>query len=355
VRLESNQTIGVGHLMRQLFLCELLAGINIKVEFISSAAMDPSFKILRSKNYLIHFLTSKFSVDNKSLVPLEDAYETIKILKNDKSDFKLLIVDFYQLEHKWEELVRPYVNLVLIVDDLANRKHCCDILIDPSSINKTDSYKSLVNSNTKLYLGANYIFFNKTLKKYKVNNHVIKNKNLVFFGGADFYNETYRVIKLLTTSAIFEENIFDVYLGLNNKKKEYIKYICSQYKNINCYDFSTDFHKTMAHCELSVGTGGMTMWERCYFGIPSVVTSTGRGQKEVMKVLNTKNCINYLGESSKVSDSKWLDSFEKTKTDDMYRKCLKRNSMDLVKNNIFLNGDRHFILNHLGLDCLLEI
>jgi hypothetical protein len=39
-----------------------------------------------------------------------------------------LIVDLYSLDQRWESLVRACASHIMVIDDLADRAHVCDLL-----------------------------------------------------------------------------------------------------------------------------------------------------------------------------------------------------------------------------------
>ena len=63
-----------------------------------------------------------------------DSDQTIEKLKKKKIEW--LIVDHYSLDIMWEEKLRPYVNKIMVIDDLGDRQHNCDLLLDQN----LDSY-----------------------------------------------------------------------------------------------------------------------------------------------------------------------------------------------------------------------
>ena len=70
----------------------------------------------------------------------------------------LLIIDHYGLDEKWEVIVKPHVKKMMVIDDLANRNHICDYLLDQNYYDKLESrYKYLVPYNCKLFLGPKFI------------------------------------------------------------------------------------------------------------------------------------------------------------------------------------------------------
>ena len=56
---------------------------------------------------------------------------------------------------------------LLIFDDLANRKHDCDILVDVSFKRKKKHYQGFVSKSTKLLLGPEYAPLNPLYYKLR--------------------------------------------------------------------------------------------------------------------------------------------------------------------------------------------
>ena len=131
----------------------------------------------------------------------EDAYETIKYLSKNK--FEWLIIDHYSLDYRWESLVRPYVKKIVVIDDLDNRKHDCDIIIDQNYSTRKNRYKKNVHLYTSKLLGTKYFINNLNILKYKF----IKNQNkikflisiLIYFGSSDIFNITKKSSKCFFT------------------------------------------------------------------------------------------------------------------------------------------------------------
>ena len=63
-----------------------------------------------------------------------DVEETIKALAGE--EVGLLVIDHYPLDHVWEEIVGLNLAHTLVIDDIANRYHKCDYLLDQNYENK---------------------------------------------------------------------------------------------------------------------------------------------------------------------------------------------------------------------------
>ncbi len=141
IRTDANELIGAGHLMRCLELANTLAEKNIQIRFIvKESALAKSLL----KSQLVSYL--KVSAANNGL------QETNQILE--KYDIKSILVDHYEIDLHWEQ--RLIADYIVIIDDLANRKHQCNLLIDTASESRLSTYNKLVPKHCKLLLGPKY-------------------------------------------------------------------------------------------------------------------------------------------------------------------------------------------------------
>ncbi len=164
-RVDSSSEIGSGHLMRCLNLANSLS--NNKIEFIcTNHEGNLTNKVIELK-YKVNIITKTENtwLGNKWE---DDCNETINILKkcNIKTNI-LLIVDHYSIDHIWETKIKPYVNKIMVIDDIHNRKHNCNILLDQNIYLNNNPYQNLIPNNCKLLLGCKYVMLNKYFLKYK--------------------------------------------------------------------------------------------------------------------------------------------------------------------------------------------
>ena len=103
---------------------------------------------------------------------LMDANNTCKFVK--KYNIKLLLIDNYSINLRWEKIVSHYCKIILI-SDLLRRKTICDYLINYHKFKLSKRENSLIlKKNCKKVFRAK-IFFNKKnlnikkiLKKKKI-------------------------------------------------------------------------------------------------------------------------------------------------------------------------------------------
>lgn len=270
IRVDASTKIGTGHVMRCLTIAEELRQRNCSI----------SFYMKRLPGNLIDFVKKRgFSVINQFK----------------KAD--ICIIDHYDIDKKLEQSIRPYVKKIVVIDDLANRFHDCDLLIDQNIVvNYESRYDQLVPSNCKKLLGVQNLIirneFVQARKKAKVRSGEV-NRLLIFMGGADPTNETMKVLRALSMSEIVFSHI-DVVVGQSNLQKEKIERIC--------FDEGYHFHcqinylaELMRKADFSIGAGGSTTWERCYVGLPSSSTIVAENQVEATEEAERLGVVWNLG------------------------------------------------------------
>ena len=86
-----------------------------------------------------------------------DSYKDLKlteeILKEQDKMPDVLIVDHYGIDVKWESPIRKVVKKIMVIDDLANRKHDCDILLDQNYSQDDNRYNGLLANGCGRLLG----------------------------------------------------------------------------------------------------------------------------------------------------------------------------------------------------------
>ena len=82
----------------------------------------------------------------------------------------------------------------------------------------------------------------------------------------------------------------------------------------------------MNKADLAIGAGGISTWERCFTGLPSIAIIISKNQEEGIIELSKKNCLINLGKSGKVTKNDYLNTImnlESKKLSQMSRECMK--------------------------------
>ncbi len=230
-----------------------------------------------------------------------DAAETITALAGGKPDW--LIVDHYGLDSQWEGQLRPHVRQIMVLDDLANRPHDCDLLLDQNeSATGASRYQALVPESCRLLVGPRYALLRPEYAAYRQTQAPRTGevrRVLVFFGGIDRQNATGKTLEVLSTPQ-FESLAVDVVLGATNPHRAMVAQQVAQRPHTVLHNPRPHLADLIAQADLAVGAGGTTTWERLCLGLPTLVASIADNQVSACQALQDRGLIEYLGATETV-------------------------------------------------------
>jgi len=293
-RTDASIQIGTGHIMRCLTLAEALRGRGAECLFICR----------KHKGHLLEHIRQRgFDVRDLPVLGSDwatDLAQTKNIVEETKVDW--LVVDHYELDARWESSMRQICRRLMVIDDLANRPHDCDILLDQNFYrNQEQRYQGLLMQHSKTLLGPAYILlrteFDKVRQELRTRDGIVK-RIIIFFGGSDPKNQT--LIVLATLKKMNMPNIsVDVVVGYNNPNRYFIQMLCKQITGITFHCNISNMAELILNADLGIGAGGSAMWERCYLGLPTITVVFAENQLRTTEDVAYLGAIEYLG---------WADS-----------------------------------------------
>jgi UDP-2,4-diacetamido-2,4,6-trideoxy-beta-L-altropyranose hydrolase len=337
IRVDSGTKIGAGHIMRCFAIAEALKNYNIEPSFISRHFSGDLSDFIESKGYKVYRLPNNApNHEDHNETRLEsmnelDAEQTIEIINKNGKHCDCLLVDNYNLDKKWEKKLRPHVKKIIVIDDLANRPHDCDLLIDQNLYEQFESrYDNLVSSNCQKLLGPRYALlrneFREARKNLRKREWPIKNI-LISFGGSDPTNETCKVLDAMCLIDPFPQKI-DIVIGPSNQNKEIIEKKCSSLQNTTSNYNVDNISSFMVNADLSIGAGGSTTWERCCLGLPTIVSTLSIDQIELTNAVHKRGCIINIGFANDLSPKDYAEAIKSINPEKFYR--MSQESFNLV-------------------------
>jgi len=289
-RTDSSMDIGTGHVMRCLTLADELRERGADVSFVCRKALGNLIQHIEDKGYRVYPLPPDIDLS-------VDRDLTQKILQKQTELIDWLIIDHYEIDASWEFYLRKYANKIMVIDDLANRKHDCDILLDQNYNKNNSRYNGLVPEHCIQLLGPEYALLRPQFREARENlrerDGGVK-KILVFMGGADPANETGKVLKAL--NLLNRDDIaIAVVIGASNPVKNELETLTKRMPNTACYFQVENMAELMAHVDLCLGASGSTTWERCCLGLPSIVMVLADNQKDIAEELEKEGVVVNLG------------------------------------------------------------
>ncbi len=341
-RVDSGNHIGSGHLVRCLTLAEWFKKNSWDVHFITKNHQGHNAEAI-FKYYHYHLIDG--GIDRKlseqelscyanwlgedEAVDLEKTNSIIK--KIGKAD--LVIVDSYSLGCIFEEGVSAHY--VMAIDDLYNRKHAVDIILNQNIIALKKDYKNLSKKTNFLQLlGPEYALLREEFpemrnkKEFALLKNPVK-KIMVFFGGMDVAGDTAKLLSGLNENILISYQ-FDIVFNETHSDFHIIKKRSEMYPNIKLHKIGNNFAELMISSDLFIGAGGSTAWERACLGVASAVVCSAENQKDNCLQLNETKTAYYLGKSTDLRPEDWGRFFEDEVPNTNLWNELKKNSYQLV-------------------------
>jgi UDP-2,4-diacetamido-2,4,6-trideoxy-beta-L-altropyranose hydrolase len=307
-RVDASTQMGIGHLMRCLTLAEALRKHGVQIGFICREHPGNLIGLLQQKAMPVTVLPvatiSNTTIGEDYAVWLgatqaEDAEQTIAALDGEKPDW--LVVDHYGLDVEWEQRLRTHVSKLMVIDDLANRHHDCELLLDQNySAEGEQRYAGLVAESCKLLIGPRYALLRPEYAAFRQTLPARDGKVrrvLVFFGGSDPQNMTGMALESLSHPNLSHLEV-NIVVGANNPYRKSIEQQISNRPFTTLYESRPHLADLMAQADLALGAGGATTWERMCLGLPSVVISIAENQLPASEALAKENLIHYVGHFS---------------------------------------------------------
>lgn len=192
-----------------------------------------------------------------------------------------VVVDHYALDWRWESALRPVAGRLLVLDDLADRRHDCDLLLDQNFYcDMSSRYAGKVPNECQLLLGPRFALLRDEflqLRQHCVARGKTVQRVLVFFGGVDAQNYTQKALAALASVRRAALQV-DVVVGAQHPQRASIEALCLQ-EGYRCHVQTTRMAELMAKADLAIGAGGTATWERCCLGLPTLAASTAANQE----------------------------------------------------------------------------
>jgi UDP-2,4-diacetamido-2,4,6-trideoxy-beta-L-altropyranose hydrolase len=297
-RADSSLNIGTGHVMRCLALADTLSKRGVQCIFICRDHEGHSIQLIDQYGYQSLILPTtrsdtKYNLDDTPYSRwlatdwITDAEDTRQVLLANRSSElpNWLIVDHYAIDQRWEGLLRSYVQHIMVIDDLADRYHNCDVLLDQNLARKSSDYKGLLMPNTATLIGPQFSLLRPEFVSLRSKSLDRRNNNpnlktiLISMGGIDRLNATEQALDVLKGCTFQASLQIIVIMGSGAPWISHVEKKAAEMPwPTKVMTGVTNMAQLMAVSDLAIGAAGGTAWERCCLGLPSLVFSLAENQ-----------------------------------------------------------------------------
>jgi UDP-2,4-diacetamido-2,4,6-trideoxy-beta-L-altropyranose hydrolase len=329
-RTDASLLIGSGHVMRCLTLADALKAQGAQCHFISRQHPGHMLEVIRQRGYKVNRLVAPIQrvqaaiksiaiseqnqQENKPRNPQQepahtvwlgsswqtDGQETATVLASLQPDW--LVVDHYALDHRWEAVLQPHCRKLMVIDDLADRPHSCDLLLDQNLGRLPVHYAGLVPVYCQVLTGPHYALLRPefaALRPYSLKRRQVQpalRQLLITMGGVDQRNATGQVLQALKACALPVDCRITVVMGLTAPWLQNVQELAAQMPwptevvvNVN------DMAQRMADSDLAIGAAGSSSWERCCLGLPTLMITLAENQQPGAHALGAAKAARWIG------------------------------------------------------------
>jgi UDP-2,4-diacetamido-2,4,6-trideoxy-beta-L-altropyranose hydrolase len=224
-----------------------------------------------------------------------DAEETYRALGAKSTDW--LVIDHYALDYRWETILRKSSRCVMVLDDLADRRHDCDLILDPSFGRSAADYAGLLPADAIALFGPAHSLLRPDfaqLRSESLSRRITPKfrQLLISMGGIDKNNETGRVLGALDSCTLPSDLRITAVMGPHSPWLAEVKAQAAQMRTPTQIRVGVnDMARLMTDSDLAIGAGGGTSWERCCLGLPSIVLILAENQRQMSINLQNAGAI----------------------------------------------------------------
>lgn len=321
-RADAGLTIGTGHVMRCLTLANALAQSGAVCTFLCRPHKGHLLDRIAAEGHKVIVLPAlgdaPFMLPKDGPVHAgwlgvswkQDAQDCLDALGETRSDW--LVIDHYALDQDWERAMHSHYERLFVIDDLADRAHICDMLLDQNLGRKAEDYDGLVPEKCQRFIGPMHALLrpefaaNRAASLARRVGGKLKSV-LITMGGIDAHNATGAVLQAMAEIDSTHDLQVKIVMGRAAPHLERVRALLPTLP-FNAH-LRVDVHNMaalMRDADLAIGAAGSTSWERCCLGLPCLMLSMADNQLEAARALDAEGIGIYLGDIRNLS---WRAAF----------------------------------------------
>tara|TARA_R100001377_G_scaffold22165_3_gene11845 strand:- start:6176 stop:7705 length:1530 start_codon:yes stop_codon:yes gene_type:complete len=299
-RADASLTIGTGHVMRCLTLARELRGQGVTCRFICRTLPGNMVAQVAKAGFEVTLLPKPDGpITNSPTTHAAwagvdwqiDAAETRAVMERIPSDW--LVMDHYAFDARWQQVALPDSTKLMVIDDLADRPHNCDLILDQNLRQGSLNYDGLVSDRSVQLMGPKYALLRPEFADARAKALVDRVDRglrhlLITMGGVDLADATSTILIALRDAPLPDNLRITVIMGSGAPALERVRAIAKDlpWPTAVVVDVP-NMASYMALADIAISAGGGTTWERCCLGLPSIIVETAQNQAGIARDLAT--------------------------------------------------------------------
>ena len=285
-RVDANETIATGHLMRCIAMAK--ACVKLGEECVFFLAEEKETERLEKAGLLYRILYTDWR-------DMEAEEEKLKLLLlEEKVDW--LVVDSYQVTVSYLEHMEQFVR-ILYVDDMEQAVYPVSALLRyalwPEDMHYQEMYQGM---QTSILAGMQYVPLREEFSKEQ-NDGIREKSILITTGGTDTYNVAGKLLESCLHRKELDAYVFHVIVGSMNQFEQELRKKAEDSERVFLHKNVTNMSDYMRQCELAVSAGGSTLFELCACKIPTICFSFADNQVRFANEIGERDIMVYAGDA----------------------------------------------------------
>lgn len=314
-RTDASVQIGTGHVMRCLTLAKALRAKGAFCRFFMRELPGHAGGVVASAGFDVTLLRAPAPGETNDTklshgawlgVPQSvDAAETGQKLAQSRPDW--LVVDHYALDQRWQSAMRGLVGRIMVIDDLADRVHDADLLLDQNLGRSSADYDGLLPAGCIRLIGPRFALLRPefaaareaalTRRAHRGATLGRQLSILLAMGGIDKDDATGQVLRALQTVALPADIEVTVVLGGQAPHLARVRELAQGLPfPVSVEVDVADMARLMSASDLAIGASGSTSWERCCLGLPTLLLTLADNQLAGAAALEKAGAAVLLGD-----------------------------------------------------------
>lgn len=225
----------------------------------------------------------------------------------------VVVIDHYRLDATWESAFRSAGARVLVIDDLADRRHDCDALVDMGVRDDPEQdYATLVDAGATRLFGPRYAVIDPAYAVAGARTEQERRQSgrarmVVAFGGSGSSQLSAAVLAAADCDRLRDLDV-EVVVPRPLRLDDPLAVALSQRSDVVVHQSPDGLTAILSGADLAVGAGGVTTWERLAAGVPSIVITTASNQEPSTQRLASDGLLLHLGSAEDVDPMRLRDA-----------------------------------------------
>ena len=270
VRVDGNEIIATGHVMRCLSIAEKLRQLGAEVIFVVADARPRD--LIEQRGFQVDVLHTIWN-------ELEGEIDIFKeYIVNHQ--VKTLLLDTYYVTENYLKSISQCTN-VIYMDDLNRFLYPVHTIVRYNAFVDEEEYKRPYKENgyvNRFLVGSKYVPLREefSYEPYEVKKNV--RRVLITTGGTDKLNVAGNLLNMLLKDDKCRELEYHVIVGCFNQHREELLVLENEYDQVHLHENVTNMSEWMRNCDVAISAAGTTTYELCACGIPSICLSIADNQ-----------------------------------------------------------------------------